>query len=195
MIIHMQEKPGLPALSFSLLATTIPERYRHSYTRVGSFAFTCAMCIIQLVEIIIIILQPNGKTSNCGWERDRLASARLWGSLWPLGQRHHRQVCCLRHFWHLHHDHYWDMSFAGKPMSSASTMVMVISIISIVIRDRKSLRRRPPVPLAGFRTKTIRHAHNPFYRLVCLFVTIWHAHNPFYELTMICFWCSTGTVF
>ena len=103
MIIHMQEKPGLPALSFSLLATTIPERCIHPYTRVGSFAFTCAICIIQLVEIIIIILQPNGKTSNCGWERDRLASARLWGSLWPLGQRHYRQVCCIHHFWHLHH--------------------------------------------------------------------------------------------
>jgi len=32
-----------------------------------------------------------------------------------------------------------------------------------IVRDRKSLRRRPAVPLAGFRTKTIRHAHNPFY--------------------------------
>jgi len=32
-----------------------------------------------------------------------------------------------------------------------------------ILRDRKSLRRRPPTPLAFFRTKTIRHAHNPFY--------------------------------
>jgi len=32
-----------------------------------------------------------------------------------------------------------------------------------VLKDRRSLRRRPPLPLAFFRTKTIRHAHNPFY--------------------------------
>jgi len=32
-----------------------------------------------------------------------------------------------------------------------------------VLRDRRSLRRRPPASLAYFRTKTIRHAHNPFY--------------------------------
>jgi len=32
-----------------------------------------------------------------------------------------------------------------------------------VLRDRRSLRRRPPANLAYFRTKTIRHAHNPFY--------------------------------
>ena len=32
-----------------------------------------------------------------------------------------------------------------------------------VLRDRRSLRRRPPTPVAFFRTKTIRHAHNPFY--------------------------------
>jgi len=33
----------------------------------------------------------------------------------------------------------------------------------LVLKDRRSLRRRPPTPLAFFRTKTIRHAHNPFY--------------------------------
>lgn len=33
----------------------------------------------------------------------------------------------------------------------------------VVLKDRRSLRRRPPTPLAYFRTKTIRHAHNPFY--------------------------------
>jgi len=32
-----------------------------------------------------------------------------------------------------------------------------------VLKDRRSLRRRPALPLAFFRTKTIRHAHNPFY--------------------------------
>ena len=32
-----------------------------------------------------------------------------------------------------------------------------------VLKDRRSLRRRPPAPVAFFRTKTIRHAHNPFY--------------------------------
>eukprot|EP00092_Neocalanus_flemingeri_P010742 GFUD01011571.1.p1 GENE.GFUD01011571.1~~GFUD01011571.1.p1 ORF type:complete len:482 (-),score=142.60 GFUD01011571.1:172-1617(-) len=32
-----------------------------------------------------------------------------------------------------------------------------------VLRDRRSIRRRPPAPVAFFRTKTIRHAHNPFY--------------------------------
>ena len=32
-----------------------------------------------------------------------------------------------------------------------------------VLRDRRSIRRRPPAPIAFFRTKTIRHAHNPFY--------------------------------
>eukprot|EP00092_Neocalanus_flemingeri_P098151 GFUD01125160.1.p1 GENE.GFUD01125160.1~~GFUD01125160.1.p1 ORF type:complete len:477 (-),score=153.45 GFUD01125160.1:207-1637(-) len=32
-----------------------------------------------------------------------------------------------------------------------------------VIRDRRSIRRRPPAPVAFFKTKTIRHAHNPFY--------------------------------
>jgi hypothetical protein len=32
-----------------------------------------------------------------------------------------------------------------------------------VLKDRRSLRRRPPLPVAFFRTKTIRHAHNPFY--------------------------------
>ena len=32
-----------------------------------------------------------------------------------------------------------------------------------VNRDRRSLRRRPPSPITHFRTKTIRHAHNPFY--------------------------------
>lgn len=32
-----------------------------------------------------------------------------------------------------------------------------------VLRDRRSLRRRPPASIAYFRTKTIRHAHNPFY--------------------------------
>ena len=36
--------------------------------------------------------------------------------------------------------------------------------VSIVVnRDRRSLRRRPPSPITQFRTKTIRHAHNPFY--------------------------------
>jgi len=33
----------------------------------------------------------------------------------------------------------------------------------IVNRDRRSLRRRPPSPITQFRTKTIKHAHNPFY--------------------------------
>ena len=32
-----------------------------------------------------------------------------------------------------------------------------------VLKDRRSIRRRPPAPIAFFRTKTIRHAHNPFY--------------------------------
>jgi len=32
-----------------------------------------------------------------------------------------------------------------------------------VNRDKRSLRRRPPSPITSFRTKTIRHAHNPFY--------------------------------
>ena len=32
-----------------------------------------------------------------------------------------------------------------------------------VNRDRRSLRRRPPSPITQFRTKTIKHAHNPFY--------------------------------
>jgi hypothetical protein len=32
-----------------------------------------------------------------------------------------------------------------------------------VLRDRISIRRHPPAPIAFFRTKTIRHAHNPFY--------------------------------
>ena len=36
--------------------------------------------------------------------------------------------------------------------------------VSITVnRDRRSLRRRPPSPITQFRTKTIRHAHNPFY--------------------------------
>lgn len=32
-----------------------------------------------------------------------------------------------------------------------------------VNRDKRSIRRRPPSPITNFRTKTIRHAHNPFY--------------------------------
>ena len=32
-----------------------------------------------------------------------------------------------------------------------------------VNRERRSLRRRPASPITQFRTKTIRHAHNPFY--------------------------------
>ena len=32
-----------------------------------------------------------------------------------------------------------------------------------ILRDRRSLRKKPPTPVAFFRTKTIRHAHNPFY--------------------------------
>lgn len=32
-----------------------------------------------------------------------------------------------------------------------------------ILKERRSLRRRPPTPLAFYRTKTIRHAHNPFY--------------------------------
>lgn len=36
--------------------------------------------------------------------------------------------------------------------------------VSVMVnRDRRSLRRRPPSPITQFRTKTIRHAHNPFY--------------------------------
>ena len=30
-----------------------------------------------------------------------------------------------------------------------------------VLCERRSLRRRPPAPLAFFRTKAIRHAHSP----------------------------------
>ena len=33
----------------------------------------------------------------------------------------------------------------------------------IVNRDKRSIRRRPPSPITNFRTKTIKHAHNPFY--------------------------------
>ena len=32
-----------------------------------------------------------------------------------------------------------------------------------VLSERRSLRRRPPTPLAVFRTKAIRHAHNPLF--------------------------------
>jgi len=32
-----------------------------------------------------------------------------------------------------------------------------------ILKERRSLRKRPPTPLSYFRTKTIRHAHNPFY--------------------------------
>ena len=36
--------------------------------------------------------------------------------------------------------------------------------VSVTVnRDKRSLRRRPPSPITNFRTKTIRHAHNPFY--------------------------------
>ena len=36
--------------------------------------------------------------------------------------------------------------------------------VSIAVnRERRSLRRRPASPITQFRTKTIRHAHNPFY--------------------------------
>ena len=36
--------------------------------------------------------------------------------------------------------------------------------VSVTVnRDKRSLRRRPPSPIINFRTKTIRHAHNPFY--------------------------------
>jgi len=84
-----QEKPGLPALSFSLLATTIPES--------------------PTVKLAIAVESATDLPA-----RDYGAHCDPWVSV-------------------------------------------------TIIRDRKSLRRRPPVPLAGFRTKTIRHAHNPFY--------------------------------
>jgi len=84
-----QEKPGLPALSFSLLATTIPES--------------------PTVKLAIAVESATDLPA-----RDYGAHCDPWVSV-------------------------------------------------TVIRDRRSLRRRPPVPLAGFRTKTIRHAHNPFY--------------------------------
>ena len=32
-----------------------------------------------------------------------------------------------------------------------------------VLSERRSLRRRPPTPLAVFRTKAIRRAHNPLF--------------------------------
>jgi hypothetical protein len=89
MIIHLQEKPGLPALSFSLLATTIPES--------------------PTVKLAIAVESATDLPA-----RDYGAHCDPWVSV-------------------------------------------------TIVRDRKSLRRRPPVPLAGFRTKTIRHAHNPFY--------------------------------
>jgi len=84
-----QEKPGLPALSFSLLATTITES--------------------PTVKLAIAVESATDLPT-----RDYGAHCDPWVSV-------------------------------------------------TIIRDRKSLRRRPPVPLAGFRTKTIRHAHNPFY--------------------------------
>ena len=65
-----------------------------------------------------------------------------------------------------------------------------MKLASSILRDRRSLRRRPPVPLAGFRTKTIRHAHNPFYRwdtLTFTFIfTHFHFHNPFYRWETPC---------
>ena len=75
-----------------------------------------------------------------------------------------------------------DISITGAPSPS-----LLWRIISIVIRDRKSLRRRPPVPLAGFRTKTIRHAHNPFYRLVCWLVLVWSGiHRILFIGLLVC---------
>lgn len=32
-----------------------------------------------------------------------------------------------------------------------------------ILKDRRSLRRRTAAPISHFKTKTIRHAHNPFY--------------------------------
>ena len=36
--------------------------------------------------------------------------------------------------------------------------------VSVTVnKDKRSIRRRPPSPITSFRTKTIKHAHNPFY--------------------------------
>ena len=121
------------------------------------------------VENWPLLLQPDGEACDCCGERHRPSSSRLRCALWPLGQRHCHQVCWC----HPCSCHNVIMSSPLWPLVSVTVIRCVIHVIvSHVLgqasptlpRDRRSLRRRPPVPLAGFRTKTIRHAHNPFYR-------------------------------